>query len=58
VRKPAKKIEETDGIASCGSDEKEVKKKAHKGEMKSANIGEVDVLEAQKKIEAGSAKTN
>ena len=58
VRKPAKKIEETDGIASCGSDEKEVKKKAHKGEMKSAKIGEVDVLEAQKEIEAGSAKTN
>jgi len=58
VRKPAKKIEETDGIASCGSDEKEVKKKAHKSEMKSAKIGEVDVLEAQKKIEAGSTKTN
>jgi len=58
VRKPAKKVEETYGIASCGSDEKEVKKKAHKGEMKSAKIGEMDVLEAQKEIEAGSAKTN
>ena len=58
VRKPAKKVEETYGIASCGSDEKEIKKKAHKGEMKSAKIGEVDVLEAQKEIEAGSAKTN
>jgi hypothetical protein len=46
VRKPAEKIEETDGIASCGSDEKEIKKKAHKGKMKSAKIGEVDVLEA------------
>jgi hypothetical protein len=55
VRKPAKKVEETYGIASCGSDEKEVKKKAHKGEMKSAKIGEMDVLEAQKEIEAGSA---
>jgi hypothetical protein len=58
VRKPAKKVEETYGIASCGADEKEIKKKAHKGEMKSAKIGEGDVLEAQKKIEAGSAKTN
>ena len=58
VRKPAKKVEETYGIASCGSDEKEIKKKAHKGEMKSAKIGEVDILEAQKEIEAGSAKTN
>jgi hypothetical protein len=58
VGKPAEKIEETDGIASCGSDEKEIKKKAHKGEMKSAKIGEMDVLEAQKEIEAGSAKTN
>ena len=55
MRKPAKKIEETDGIASCGSDEKEVKKKAHKGQMKSAKKGEMDVLEAQKEIEAGSA---
>ena len=55
MRKPAKKIEETDGIASCGSDEKEVEKKAHKGEMKSAKIGEVDILEAQKEIEAGTA---
>jgi hypothetical protein len=55
VRKPAKKIEETDGIASCGSDQKEVKKKAHKSEMKSTKIGEVDVLKAQKEIEAGSA---
>jgi hypothetical protein len=58
VGKPAEKIEETHGIASCGSDEKEIKKKAHKGEMKSAKIGKVDVLEAQKEIEAGSAKTN
>jgi len=58
VRKPAKKVEETYGIASCGSDKKEIKKKAHKGEMKSANIGKGDVLEAQKEIEAGSAKTN
>jgi hypothetical protein len=56
-RKPAEKIEETSGIASCGSDEEEVKKKAHKGEMKSTKIGEVDVLEAQKEIEATSAKT-
>jgi hypothetical protein len=58
VRKPAKKVEETYGIASCGSDEKEIKKKANKGEMKSAKIGEVDVLETQKEIEASSAKTN
>ena len=58
MRKPAKKVKETYGIASCGSDEKEIKKKAHKGKMKSAKKGEVDILEAQKEIEAGSAKTN
>jgi hypothetical protein len=55
MRKPAKKVEETYGIASCGSDEKEVKKKAHKGQMKSAKKGEMDILKAQKEIEAGSA---
>jgi len=56
VGKPAEEIKESDGIASCGSDQEEIKEKADEGEMKSAKIGERNLLEAKEKIKTCSAE--
>jgi hypothetical protein len=54
--KPAEEIKESNGIASCGADQEEIKEKADEGEMKSAQIGERDLLEAKEKIKTCSAE--
>jgi hypothetical protein len=56
LRKPAKKIEKSDGVSASGADEEEVKEETDEGEMDSAEVGEMDFLEAKNKIEASGAK--
>jgi len=56
LREPAKKIEESDSVSTSGTDEEEVKEEADEGEMDSAEVGEMDFLEAKNKKEASGAK--
>ena len=56
LREPAKKIEESDGVSASGADEEEVKEEADEVKMDSAEVGEMDFLEAKNKIEASGTK--
>ena len=56
LREPAQKIEESDGVSASGADEEEVKEEADEGEMDSAEVGEMDFLEAKNKKEASGTK--
>ena len=56
LREPAKKIEESDSVSASGADEEEVKEETDEGEMDSAEVGEMNFLEAKNKIEASGAK--
>ncbi len=56
LREPAQKIEESDGVSASGADEEEVKEEADEGEMDSAEVGEIDFLEAKNKKEASGTK--
>ena len=56
LREPAKKIEESDSVSASGADEEEVKEEADEGEMNRAEVGEVDLLEAENKKEASGTK--
>ncbi len=56
LREPAKKIEESDGVSASGADEEEVKEETDEGEMDSAEVGEIDFLEAKNKKEASGTK--
>ncbi len=56
LREPTQKIEESDGVSASGADEEEVKKEADEGEMDSAEVGEIDFLEAKNKKEASGTK--
>ncbi len=56
LREPAKKIEESDGVSASGADEEEVKEEADEGKMDSAEVGEMDFLEAKNKKETSGTK--
>jgi hypothetical protein len=56
LREPAKEIEESYGVSASGADEEEVKEEADEGEMDSAEVREMNFLEAKNKKEASGTK--
>jgi hypothetical protein len=56
LREPAKEIEESNGVSASGADEEEVKEEADEGKMDSAEVGEMNFLEAKNKKEASGTE--
>lgn len=56
IRKPAKEIVETDGIAPGGTDEEKIEEEPDKGEVKSPKEGEIDFLQAKQEPETDAAE--